>query len=68
MTEHKTSVGSNSFHPWKKYSRESLEYSAKELGLKHNFIEELTDEELFDTILKVSCSQNANLSLKEDLV
>lgn len=63
MTKYKTCVGNHTYTPWKNYSRESLVYSAKELGLENNFIAELTDEELFNTILKVSSKENANLNL-----
>lgn len=63
MTEYKTCVGTNSYTPWKNYSRESLVYSAKEFGLKNNFIEELTDEELFNIILRVSSKEGAKLNI-----
>ncbi|QXN60216.1 hypothetical protein KUA24_149 [Vibrio phage HNL01] len=50
---HKVIVGS----PPIRYSRENLEYSAKELGLSLNFIEELSDSELHDVVLNESCRQ-----------
>lgn len=44
--------------PQPKYSRKGLEYSARELGFSDNFIEELSDSELLDRVLKEGCRQN----------
>lgn len=52
---HKIIVGS----PNIQYSRDNLEYSARQLGLSENFIEELSDSELHDVVLNESCRQLA---------
>lgn len=52
-------VGKDSYRPWDKYPREGLEYSARELGFAQTFIDELSDKELFDIIIKEGCRASA---------
>ena len=66
MEKYIARVGTHNYQPWNNYSRTSLEYSAKELSLPETFIEQLSDEELFNVIIKVSCAQDAKVSLKEE--
>lgn len=58
MTEYITRVGEDTYHPWKQYSRKSLEYSAQEMNLPDEFVSQLSDEELFNVVLNVSCSKS----------
>ena len=55
--KYRVSVGSNNHQPWTKWSREDLEYSARELGFGEGFIEELTNQELFNKIISEGCRQ-----------
>lgn len=58
MTEkYRVKVGSNNHQPWKNHSRKDLEYSARELGFSEGFIEELSDQELFNKIISEGCRQ-----------
>lgn len=58
-TKYRVSVGSNNHTPWNQYSREDLEYSARELGFGEGFIEELSNQELFNKIISEGCRQSA---------
>ena len=66
MSDYKISVGSNSHQPWKKYSRESLEYSCVELGMSSENLHQYSDEELFKLIVSLGCVKSA-MSEKEDV-
>lgn len=58
MTNYKVSVG-DSYHPWKNYSRESLEYSCVELGMSSENLHQYSDEELFKLIISLGCAKSA---------
>lgn len=66
MEKYTIRVGSDNHRPWENYSRESLEYSAKEFSLSQGLISELSDEELFNMIIKVSCASSIKLVLPKD--
>lgn len=66
MEKYNIRVGSDNHRPWENYSRDSLEYSAKEFSLPEELISELSDEELFNMIIKVSCSSDVKLVLPKD--
>lgn len=56
-SKYRVTVGSNNHQPWAKWTREDLEYSARELGFGEGFIEELSDQELFSKIISEGCRQ-----------
>ena len=56
-SKYRVTVGSNTHQPWTKWSREDLEYSALELGFGEGFIEELSNQELFNKIISEGCRQ-----------
>ena len=56
-SKYRVSVGSNNHQPWTKWTREDLEYSARELGFSMYFIEELSNQELFSKIISEGCRQ-----------
>lgn len=66
MEKYIARVGTHNYYPWEKYSRESLEYSAKELSLSAEFVEQLSDKELFNVIINISCAKDVKISLKEE--
>ncbi len=56
-SKYRVTVGSNNHQPWTKCTREDLEYSAQELGFGEGFIEELSNQELFNKIISEGCRQ-----------
>ncbi|AUR93343.1 hypothetical protein NVP1187O_030 [Vibrio phage 1.187.O._10N.286.49.F1] len=56
-SKYRVCVGSNNHQPWTKWTREDLEYSARELGFGESFIEELSNQELFSKIISEGCRQ-----------
>jgi hypothetical protein len=56
-TKYQVKLGNNNHQPWKQYSREDLEYSARQVGFREGFIEALSDQELFERVIAESCRQ-----------
>ena len=56
-SKYRVTVGNNNHQPWTKWSREDLECAALELGFGESFIEELSNQELFNKIISEGCRQ-----------
>lgn len=62
--KYRVKVGNDNHKPWGHFGRDNLEYSARELGFEDEYIEELTDQELHNQIIKEGCRQTA---IKEEV-
>lgn len=62
--KYRVKIGNDNHKPWEHFGCDNLEYSARELGFSEGYIEELTDQELYNQIIKEGCRQSA---MKEEV-